>query len=82
MLGPMQKQLENFVNGNTCNTLLPSSLGTLLNVSTNLRVDLIENLRVIRNDAGHARQTKTKQDALDYIHNAEVFLDKWIVELK
>ena len=82
MLGPMQTQLVNFVNGNAYDALLPSSLTALFNVPTNLRIDLIEELRVVRNDAGHAGPFKVKQDALNYIQTANEFLDRWIAELK
>lgn len=82
MLGPMQTQLVNFINGNAHDPLLPNSLTTLFNVPTNLRIDLIEDLRVVRNDAGHAGQTKTKQDAIAYIQKANNFLDRWIAEKK
>lgn len=82
MLGSMQVQLVNFINGNAYEALLPNSLTTLFNVPTNLRIDLIEDLRVIRNDAGHAGQTKTKQEAIDYIQKANDFLDRWIAEKK
>jgi AAA15 family ATPase/GTPase len=82
MLGPMQTQLQNYLNGNAHSPMLPGSLATLLNAPLNIRVDLIDNLRLIRNDAGHAGHTKTKQDALGYIGDAELFLDRWIAELK
>ncbi|WP_440135367.1 AAA family ATPase [Chitinophaga sancti] len=82
MFGSMQQQLQNFVNSNAIHTLLPGSLTILFNVPTNLRIDLIDYLRDIRNSAGHAGHIQTKQDALDYIKNSEIFLDKCIVELK
>ncbi|MES2479413.1 MAG: AAA family ATPase [Bacteroidota bacterium] len=82
MLGSMQIQLVNFVNRNAYNALLPNLLTTLFNTPINLRIDLIKNLRLARNDAGHAGHTKTKQNAVDYIKDAEEFLDKWIAELK
>ncbi|TQM49613.1 hypothetical protein BDE36_1333 [Arcticibacter tournemirensis] len=82
MLGSMQTQLENFVKGSICNPLLPNSLMTIFNVPTNLRIDLIQDLRVIRNDAGHSGQTKTKQNAIDYIQKANDFMDSWIAEVK
>lgn len=82
MLGSMQTQLLNFVNGNAYDSLLPNSLTTLFKVPTNLRIDLIDGLRVKRNDAGHPGQTKTKQEAMNYIQKADSFLDTWIAEKK
>lgn len=82
MLGSMQTQLVNFGNRNAYNPLLPNLLTTLFNNPTNLRIDLIQSLRLVRNDASHAGHTKAKQNAEDYIKDAEDFLDKWIAELK
>lgn len=82
MLGSMQKQLENYSNGNAHNLQLPSKLINLFNNPSNLRIDLINDLRDIRNDAGHSGHIKIKQEAVDYIQNVNDFLQNWITELK
>lgn len=82
MLGTMQTQLVNLVNGNAYNPLLPSSFSSLFNVSIPLWINMIEDLRVLRNEAGHAGHTNTKQNALDYVRKANDFLIPWIAELK
>ena len=82
MLMAMKTQLVNFVNGKRYEPSLPSSLTALFNVPTNLKINLIENLRKIRNDAGHPGRIMDRQAALDYIQIANEFLDSWILELK
>lgn len=88
MIGEMQASLEKVLLGST--SLTPCSATQLRQVTTqlsatfnnpsNLRMDLIDDLRTIRNSAGHAGQTKTKQETEDYIENTNQFLDKWIIE--
>jgi hypothetical protein len=90
MFGPMQKCLEKLTNpsisldGRYQNGFngLQAELKRVFNVPGNLRIDLIEDLRQIRNDAGHAGVTKSKQDALNYIAKADEFLEKWLIEKK
>lgn len=90
MLGPMRGSLETFKNGRST---LPScsrselaqlhfELTNLFNIPTNLRIDLLNELREERNSAGHAGVSKTKQDAVDYIEKANDFLVVWINEKK
>ncbi len=90
MLGVMQGSLEKFkfdtATAAPCSNLeyaqLPTVLTDMFNVPTNLRIDLINDLRETRNSAGHAGLTKTKQEAIDYINTANEFLDSWIAEKK
>ncbi len=82
MLGAMQTQLVNLVNGDSHSPQLPHSLTNLFNVPTNLRIDLINDLRLERNNAGHPGHIKSKQEALNYIQIVNTFLDCWIAELK
>lgn len=88
MLGEMQGSLEKFKNGTTtlpsCSNAelaqLPTELINMFSTPTNIGIDLIDDLREIRNSAGHAGLTKTRQDAINYIQKANDFLDKWIAE--
>lgn len=91
MIGKMQGSLEKLINGtttipDTCNatefTQLPLVLTNMFRNYTNLRYDLINDLREIRNSASHAGHTKTKQEAIDYIQNAQDFLVRWVAEMK
>lgn len=90
MFGKMQGSLEKLIIGSTtfptCNASefnqLTIDLGNMFNNHINLRYDLIDNLRNIRNDASHAGQKKTKQQASTYITMANDFLDRWISEMK
>lgn len=91
-IGAMQAALEEVIIGRASSTkaLQGSTLGErrglvaeLTNTFVNhamLRVNLLNGLREERNQAGHPGHTKTKQDALDYIQDANDFLDKWISE--
>ncbi len=86
----MQGSLEKFKTGSTtmpiCNASdfnqLLTELPNMFNFPTNLRIDLINDLREIRNSSGHSGETKTKQNAIDYLKKANDFLDKWIAEKK
>ena len=88
MIGEMQGSMEKILFGSTalttCNsrqlTQLTTVLASTFTNAANLRMDLLDDLRTVRNSAGHSGQTKTKQEAEDYIQNANHFLDKWITE--
>jgi AAA15 family ATPase/GTPase len=90
MFGKMQGSLEKLMNGtttfDTCNAAeliqLPIELTNMFNSYSNLRYDLVNDIRDIRNDASHAGHKKTKQDAIDYITMVGEFLDRWISEKK
>jgi len=94
MLANMQAPIEKILTGSTALTgalgfstnaeknILNTELTNTFLDPTNLRVVLLNDLREIRNSAGHSGQTKTKQQAIDYIRNANDFLDKWIAEKK
>lgn len=90
MIGPMQKLMEKFktpsksidAQYNAAFRLLAPELNRQFNVPGNLKIDLINDLREIRNSSGHAGHTKSRQDANDYITKANDFLDKWIAEKK
>lgn len=90
MLGKFQGALEKFKTGTTVQStysnsilsLLPTELNNRFNNPTNLKVESLNDIRKIRNASGHSGQTKTKQDAIDYIEIVNDFLDKWISEKK
>jgi predicted ATP-dependent endonuclease of OLD family len=92
MFGTMQGPLETFKNGSThmsmslCNTRnyaqLQIELTNRFNSPAELKIDLINDIRLIRNSAGHSGQTKNKLDALDYISKVNEFFEKWIMEKK
>lgn len=44
----------------------------------NLKINLIQTLRIRRNSAAHPGQTKSKQEAENYILIAKEFLSRWI----
>ncbi|CAI2768168.1 AAA family ATPase [Flavobacterium collinsii] len=88
-INDMQKVLERFksiipINSpreGQLNTEVEQILAVVFNSPLHLKIELIENLRVKRNGAAHPGPLITKQDALDYIHETNDFLKKWI-ELK
>ncbi len=90
MLGAMQGPLEKFKNITTtlpqCTVReyakLVAELATRFNMPANLKIDLIEDIRQIRNLASHSGQTMSEQDARDYILKVNEFIDKWIAEKK
>lgn len=91
LFGKMQASMEKKLLGSTlikdcCNNKELNLLGTILQTefknTTSLKVNLLDNLRNDRNSAAHPGQTKTKQEALDYIQKANDFLDSWILEKK
>lgn len=90
MLGIMQGSLEKYKSGFTtmpqCDPIefkqLQSEMTNRFNNPMDLKIELLNDIRKIRNDAGHPGQTKTKQNAIDYIDKVNDFLDKWIMEKK
>lgn len=90
MLGIMQGSLEKFKNGTTalpqCNiseyAQLQIELTNRFNSPSDLKINLLNNIREMRNLAGHSGQTNSKQDAMDYILRVNEFIDKWITEKK
>lgn len=90
LLGPMQGSLEKFkgitINVGACSnsdyTLLPGQLASMFHNPMNLKIELLQYLRDIRNSASHAGTTKSKHEAIDYIQNARDFLNGWIIEMK
>jgi len=90
MLGKFQGALEKFKTGtssqgtysNNVLSLLPAELNNKFNNPTDLKIELLNDIREIRNASGHSGQTKTKQEAIDYIEKVNDFLDRWISEKK
>lgn len=90
MLGNMQGSLEKAINSVTeikkpCNaTQLEKLKDDILPVYfrnvENLNIANIQDLRDKRNTAGHPGETKTKDEALDYIVKVTEFLRNWISE--
>lgn len=88
-IGMMQGSLEKYKVGRsilkTCSQpqyrLLQSHLPVIFNTPTDLKVELIEDLRAKRNEAAHPGPLRTKAEAEDYINKTNDFLKKWI-ELK
>lgn len=87
-IATMQGSLEKFKTASptlaTCSASeyvqLQALMPSLFTSPANLEIELIQDLRVIRNSAGHSGQTKTREEAIDYIENANNFLVKWINE--
>lgn len=82
LLGPMEISLKNFFNGTIDYPQLPTLLNNMFIAPAALRIDLLEDIRKIRNSAAHAGATKTRQEALDYIAETKDFLDNWIATQK
>lgn len=90
MLGKFQGALEKFKTGTSVQStysssvlsLLPTELNNRFNNPTNLKIELLNDIRETRNASGHSGQTKTKQEAIDYIDKVNDFLAKWISEMK
>lgn len=90
MLGKMQGSLEKFKNGTTalpkCTSREFAQLQVVLaekfNSPSALKISLIDDIRKIRNLAGHSGQTMSKLDALNYIAIVNEYLDKWLNEKK
>lgn len=92
MLGEMQGYFEIFKTGSTTinkfkinqsyKNQLQTELTNNFHNPLDLKIDLLNDIRDIRNDAGHSGPTKTKQNAIDYIDKVNEFLDKWIMEKK
>ncbi|MCR5862562.1 AAA family ATPase [Flavobacterium sp. J372] len=93
-IGKMQAAMEHALSRrvilrgalNDVTTAQRTALGTQLRSTfvnhTNLKVGLLDRLRKRRNESGHPGHTKTRQDAVDYIRDANDFLDKWIGEMR
>ncbi len=90
MLGKFQGSLEKYKTGTTTQSplsrielvQLPSEMSNRFKNPKSLKIELLEEIRVGRNDSGHSGQTKTKQEAINYIEKVNEFLDKWILEKK
>ncbi len=90
MLGKFQGSLEKYKTGTTTQSplsnielvQLPSEMANRFKNPLSLKIELLEEIRVGRNDSGHSGQTKTKQEAINYIEKVNEFLDKWILEKK
>jgi energy-coupling factor transporter ATP-binding protein EcfA2 len=86
-IGEMQKALESFrsfiISGTSTpqNTTLQQVLTTFFNTPVSLKIELIDDLRIKRNEAAHPGPIRTKAEAEDYINKINDFLKKWI-ELK
>lgn len=89
MIGVMQGALEKF---KSISTIMPGisatnyaalqvELTSYFNTPVSLKIELIDDLRVKRNEAAHPGPIRTKAEALDYINKTNEFLKKWI-ELK
>lgn len=86
----MQGSLEKFKRGTTavhrpCTNgelnSLRNELQATFNTPTELKIELLNYLRVKRNEAAHPGSFKSENDATDYISKTKDFLLKWI-ELK
>lgn len=85
-IGGMQQHFERYVNyqgeytagDNT--THLENELNNRFRNPRNLRVDLLEDLRVGRNDAAHSGSSHDRQDALNYINVVKEFLGNFTSE--
>ncbi|KFC33385.1 hypothetical protein FF18_09080 [Elizabethkingia anophelis] len=81
----MQSFLKEFKNGRVNCGLrdfnnMRSRIPTIFTNPRNLKINLIQNLRTWRNSAAHAGQTKSRQQAENYIQVANEFLTRWISE--
>ncbi len=90
IMGVMQGSLEKFKTGtynvNPCSNAdfeqLVIELGNKFNNPMNLKIELLQDLREIRNSVAHAGESKAKQDALAYLQLAKEFLESWTNEKK
>jgi len=90
MLGKFQGSLEKYKTGTTTQSplsnkeliQLPTEMSSRFTNPQSLKIELLEDIRVGRNESGHSGHTKTKQDAIEYIDKVNEFLDKWISEKK
>ncbi|MNY39839.1 hypothetical protein D3C86_1745440 [compost metagenome] len=88
----MQGSLEKFKTGilsrnvSSCNDTdfarLETELPNYFHQPINLKIELLQDLREIRNSVAHAGEFKTKQDAESYFQIAKAFLDSWTSEKK
>jgi AAA15 family ATPase/GTPase len=89
-LGDMQANLETFKSGVTviqrfriANVqTFRRELNRRFTTPTNLKIELLHDLRDKRNLSGHPGHVKTRQDAIAYITKANEFLNSWIAEKK
>ncbi|MFC0878836.1 AAA family ATPase [Saccharicrinis sp. FJH2] len=90
MLGKFQGSLEKYKTGTAIQSPLsndeliplPAEMSNRFKNPKSLKIELLDEIRVGRNDSGHSGQTKTKQEAINYIEKVNEFLDKWILEKK
>lgn len=90
MLGKFQGSLEKYKTGTTTQSplsnielaQLPSEMSNRFTNPKSLKIELLDDIRVGRNESGHSGQVKTRQEAIDYIEKVNEFLDKWILEKK
>ncbi|WP_312390903.1 AAA family ATPase, partial [Chryseobacterium sp.] len=89
--GLMQGYLEKFKSGSTViraryvagrQSLLITELQSFFNDPSQLKIELINDLRLTRNSAGHGELTKNLRQAKDYILKASEFLNEWILQKK
>lgn len=89
MLGVMQGSLEHFKSLSTtmprCSNaelpVLTVELNAIFNMPSDLKIELLDDLRLKRNEAAHPGMLKTKTEAAAYITLTNEFLKKW-TELK
>lgn len=91
-VGLMQGSLEKFKTGilssnvSSCNNTdferLETELANYFYQPRNLKIELLQDLREIRNSVAHSGECKTKQDAENYFQIAKAFLDSWTKERK
>ena len=86
MFGIMQGPLEKFKSiittmpsiNSTEYASLQLELSNFFNTPMNLKIELLNNLRIKRNEAAHPGPLKTKAEALAYMTLTEEFFKKWI----
>ncbi|UEQ75248.1 DUF3696 domain-containing protein [Chryseobacterium arthrosphaerae] len=87
-IGGMQKHLQRFKNLEgeyvACDgtTNLEIELNNRFNNPRNLKIDLIEGIRIGRNNAAHSGTLHNKQDALDYLDAVKMFFEGLTIERK
>ncbi len=86
----MQGSLEKFKNSSTAlesciggqYATLVAELANKFTSPINLRIDLLDEIRTVRNSAAHPGHTKSRLDAVHYITIVNDFLQMWITEKK
>lgn len=87
-IGGMQQHLVRFINNESeyaaadGTTALEIELDNRFNNPRNIRIDLLENIRIGRNDAAHSGSFHTKQNAQDYLDHVRDFLRSYTSERK